>query len=345
MLPLLLGAALAGYGDARDGLPSHTERFVHLWTNAVRVDPPRWKDEYGGGQPCWADFSREERAPKPPLAQSLDLVEVARLHSVEMRRADQTDGGREGSSLSHSSPDGTSMQDRVFAYYQGNAIGENVAWGYPDPFAVVMGWMCSPGHRENILRPEWIEFGAGEAAPFWTQNFGAGRAPVRSMNLGLHLPVNPRGSVELFVDTWGEAEDVRAVVDGEAFGMDPWAGEADAVVWRVEVPLARAGCHAYWFEATVDGEAVVWPEDGAYGWGPCAYDDDGAAWFASRDAWLPEPADEGEPPSTPLSEDGTAGDGVDVADATAGCGCHQGAGLAAVPWLALAALRRRRGAR
>lgn len=339
MLLVLLAAALAGYGDARDGLPSHAERHVHLWTNAVRVDPAAWQDDYGDGVSCWSDFTRDERQPKPPLAQSLDLVEVARLHSRDMRRADQSDGGRGGSSLSHSSSDGTSMEDRIFAYYDGTAIGENVAWGYPDPFAVVMGWMCSSGHRENILRAEWREFGAGEAAPFWTQDFGAGRLRVQPMNLGVHLPANPRGSVELFVDTWGTASKVRAVVDGEAFVMEPWSGDGDAVVWRAEVALARAGCHAYWFEATVDGEALVWPEDGAYGWGACTFDDEGAQWFASRDAWIGEVDDDGVP-TTPVSDDGTAGDADDVAEA--GCGCHQAAGLAAVPWLAVVALRRRR---
>src|SRR3954469_9390734 len=32
-------------------------------------------------------------------------------------------------------------------------VGENIAMGYPTGRAVVRGWMHSPGHRANILRP------------------------------------------------------------------------------------------------------------------------------------------------------------------------------------------------
>lgn len=34
-------------------------------------------------------------------------------------------------------------------------VGENVAMGYPSSSAVVKGWMNSPGHRANILRPQF----------------------------------------------------------------------------------------------------------------------------------------------------------------------------------------------
>ena len=42
--------------------------------------------------------------------------------------------------------------------------GENLAWG-TGPFAtarrVVSGWMASPGHRANLLRPGWRRIGLG----------------------------------------------------------------------------------------------------------------------------------------------------------------------------------------
>jgi len=33
------GLALAGYGDPVDSYPHPWERSLHVWTNAVRVDP------------------------------------------------------------------------------------------------------------------------------------------------------------------------------------------------------------------------------------------------------------------------------------------------------------------
>jgi uncharacterized protein YkwD len=34
-------------------------------------------------------------------------------------------------------------------------VGENVAYGYPDGKSAVAAWMRSPGHRANILKPEF----------------------------------------------------------------------------------------------------------------------------------------------------------------------------------------------
>lgn len=41
------------------------------------------------------------------------------------------------------------------------ALGENIAAGFSNPESVVAGWMDSPGHRENILNPEFTHMGAG----------------------------------------------------------------------------------------------------------------------------------------------------------------------------------------
>src|SRR5919199_4055555 len=66
----------------------------------------------------------------------------------------------------------------VQAGYTGwTAIGENIAAGYPSPEAVVAGWMASPGHRANILNPDYRELGVGLSSggkygAYWTQEFG-----------------------------------------------------------------------------------------------------------------------------------------------------------------------------
>jgi uncharacterized protein YkwD len=42
-------------------------------------------------------------------------------------------------------------------------VGENIARGYPTGRAVVRGWMGSPPHRANILRPQYRLMGIGAA--------------------------------------------------------------------------------------------------------------------------------------------------------------------------------------
>lgn len=55
--------------------------------------------------------------------------------------------------------------------------GENVAYGYATAAAVMNAWMTSPGHRANILNPNFTQIGIGVAADgsgtlYWTQVFG-----------------------------------------------------------------------------------------------------------------------------------------------------------------------------
>ena len=83
----------------------------------------------------------------------------------------------------HESLDGREVSDRAEAQgYNYRTVGENIAVGQRDVEEVMQGWMDSPGHRENILRPEYTHLGSGVATGdfkgqrsiYWTQNFGAG---------------------------------------------------------------------------------------------------------------------------------------------------------------------------
>ena len=51
--------------------------------------------------------------------------------------------------------------------------GENIAYGYKTPQAVVDGWMNSSGHRANILNSSYTQIGVGYVANgnYWTQMF------------------------------------------------------------------------------------------------------------------------------------------------------------------------------
>ena len=51
------------------------------------------------------------------------------------------------------------------------------------PVKAMKGWMHSPGHRNNVLRPEFTEVGVGVVydAPFWV---GDRRAAIYTTDFG-----------------------------------------------------------------------------------------------------------------------------------------------------------------
>jgi len=87
--------------------------------------------------------------------------------------------------FSHTSPEGTTLADRLdAANYSYKTAGENIAAGQVTATQVVQEWMASPGHRANILNPQFTELGVGyffleqdtgevNYNRYWTQNFGA----------------------------------------------------------------------------------------------------------------------------------------------------------------------------
>ena len=86
------------------------------------------------------------------------LREVARAHSETMRA---------GGFLGHESPDGSLPADRVLAAgIDYRLVGENVARSLR-PLGAVHGviddWMASPGHRANILTPDFRRTAVGAA--------------------------------------------------------------------------------------------------------------------------------------------------------------------------------------
>jgi uncharacterized protein YkwD len=57
---------------------------------------------------------------------------------------------------------------------RGSGYGENVAVGQETPASVMRAWLNSPGHRRNILSPNYRYIGVGyvnNGRPYWTQNF------------------------------------------------------------------------------------------------------------------------------------------------------------------------------
>jgi uncharacterized protein YkwD len=70
--------------------------------------------------------------------------------------------------FAHITPDGVNLAQRLrsVGYVTGAAfvVGENLAWGIggqSTPAGIVLGWMNSPSHRDNVLRPDFREIGIG----------------------------------------------------------------------------------------------------------------------------------------------------------------------------------------
>ncbi|MET7762689.1 CAP domain-containing protein [Streptomyces sp. NPDC005393] len=105
-----------------------------------------------------------------PLAPDPRLTTAAQAHSDDMVARDF---------YAHTGPEGHQPWDRARAAGAPHrGIGENIACGQRSPAEVVRGWMDSPGHRANILKPDFTHIGVGyatgsRAGTYWTQVFGA----------------------------------------------------------------------------------------------------------------------------------------------------------------------------
>lgn len=115
------------------------------------------------------------KAGRAPLAENPQLRTAALKHAADMvtRRF-----------FAHINLDGIPFFDRILATgYVGEIVGENLSWGtgtLATARASVNGWMGSPGHRANILQPDYSESGvavvlgtpSGKAGATFAQEFG-----------------------------------------------------------------------------------------------------------------------------------------------------------------------------
>ncbi len=108
----------------------------------------------------------------PAFVWDSDLMRMARQHSENMARSNF---------FSHVTPQGVRLRDRArsVGIVRYTVLGENIAYnlGYDDHGAfAVERWMISPGHRANILSPEFKAMAVGtfvgpDGAVFLTQTF------------------------------------------------------------------------------------------------------------------------------------------------------------------------------
>ena len=108
---------------------------------------------------CLINAERRRRGLRSVLLNA-KLSAAARLHSRDMVDRQY---------FSHTEPDGSTLVSRVRAagYLDGASrwkVGEILAWGsgaYASPRAIVRAWMRSPGHREQLLTPDYRDIGIG----------------------------------------------------------------------------------------------------------------------------------------------------------------------------------------
>lgn len=98
-----------------------------------------------------------------PLTVDVSLARAARAQSRSMLR---------GNYFSHGD-----FRSRMVAFnVRAARAGENLAWGsgsYGTPAGIIAGWLASPGHRANLLRPGWTRIGIGLARGTFLGNGGS----------------------------------------------------------------------------------------------------------------------------------------------------------------------------
>lgn len=121
----------------------------------------------------------------PYIQQIVDLVNAERTKAglsplvldIQISNAAQVRAEEQYTLFSHTRPNGSayrSVLDENGISYRG--CGENVAYGFRNPQAVMQGWMDSEGHKANILHEKFTHIGIGyyvgpNGYHYWSQLF------------------------------------------------------------------------------------------------------------------------------------------------------------------------------
>ncbi len=122
----------------------------------------------------------------------------------------------------HKDRQGRHIEPRLpdFGYTGYAMIGENIAGGQQTPEQVVAEWMRSPGHRANLLNPDFRELGVAyvhapnsELQDYWVQDFGT-RRDIFPLIINNDVPQTNSPTIHLYAhgDKW--AQQARYSTDG-----------------------------------------------------------------------------------------------------------------------------------
>lgn len=124
--------------------------------------------------------------------------------------------------LHHTDFSGREIDPRLpeLGYGDYSQIGENIAGGQLTAEEVVADWMRSPGHRANLLNPDFREIGVSHTVGlatwykhYWVQDFGM-RNDVYPIVINNEAPQTTDPNVHLYVHGAGWATQMRFSNDG-----------------------------------------------------------------------------------------------------------------------------------
>ncbi|WP_406660212.1 CAP domain-containing protein [Methanolobus sp. ZRKC3] len=192
-----------------------------------------------------------------PLRFNPLLNEVASEHSKEMIEMDY---------FSHDSYDGTGFAQRILdSGYVMTYAGENIAMRYPPSVQIAHdGLMNSPGHRANILNPNYNEIGIGiwvggylsyPNTAMYTQDFGWSNSVTPVLVLEDSYPsgelVSSSSSSQIFSVGMNLPSDVSWYLDGAMVRV-----ENDVVSSSYEPNVQSTGTHSVEVSVTDSQESV-----------------------------------------------------------------------------------------
>lgn len=176
----------------------------------------------------------------PPLKAASELMNSAQYHSRWMANHD---------CFNHDCPGEATWVQRVqtAGYLSWTALGENLAAGYPTASGVVAAWMSSPGHRNNMLSPDFREAGGGYAFNggstyyhYWTLDLGARNKaqgyPLYPVIINDEAWSTTSLQVDLYVHGSGWANQMRFRNEGDNWsGWEPFSANK---TWSLDIPLS-----------------------------------------------------------------------------------------------------------
>ena len=102
--------------------------------------------------------------PTTALSWSYTLELVALDHTIDMEKH---------GFLLHTGSDGSDVDVRAIRRnYDWGFIGENIARYFYTEQSVIIGWIESPDHCENIMNPNYRDMGIARVGDYWTQVMG-----------------------------------------------------------------------------------------------------------------------------------------------------------------------------
>lgn len=143
---------------------------------------------------------RRREAGAPDLVMDSSLLETAMQRAMESSVL-----------FSHTRPDGSSCMDLNPLMY-----GENIAYGSSTPENVMISWMNSDGHRQNILNPGYTTIGIGcvavDGVYYWAQCFGVGKNQTNCSSPADKTVIQP---IQIATETFEEATTSSGIIWGE----------------------------------------------------------------------------------------------------------------------------------